>query len=242
VVRLFKSIAIGIASAAVFSLPPGETLAGSFSISPLRLELSKATPNGALTIRNGGEKPVVLQVQPMAWSQAGGDELLDETREILATPAVFTLEPGASQLLRVAMLREVDPERELSYRVIVQEVPPDEESGITGARIALRMSLPIFVLPAQPAEPDLSWSAVISPDRKASLVATNSGNAHVQIGQITLNETAGVTLANPAMAYLLPGQSRSWELEGALDAGSQLEISGISDGGPISASVEVQPE
>jgi fimbrial chaperone protein len=242
-VQLAKSIAVGIASVAAFALPPLEATAGSFSISPLRLELSQASPKGALTVRNGGADAVVVQAEPMAWEQADGADVLEPTREVLATPAVFTLHPGDSQLLRVALLRDVDPGRELSYRIILQEVPPSQESGKSSARIALRMSLPVFVAPVAPAEPDLSWSAVLSADNDARLVARNRGNAHVQIGQISLDETAGeVVIVNPAMSYLLPGQSRSWSLRGQVNAGSQLGVIGISDKGPISARAEVRPE
>lgn len=240
--KIAKSKAFGIATAAALGLLPLAASAGSFSISPIRLELGEASPNGALTVRNGGDEPVVIQLQPMAWSQNDGEDQLDPTREVLATPAVFTLDPGGSQLVRVALRRPVDPNRELSYRLVLQEVPAAAQPDATGARIALRMSLPVFVEPAQVAEPDLVWSAVMSGDQETTLTARNQGNVHVQVAQLSLDPSDGASIENPAMAYILPGESRSWPLLGASGTGSALRLSGISDYGPIDARVEVGSE
>ncbi len=241
-VKILKSRVSGIATAAALALLPLAASAGSFSISPIRLELGEANPNGALTVRNGGDEPVVIQLQPMAWSQSDGEDQLDPTREVLATPAVFTLDPGGSQLVRVALRRVVDPTRELSYRLVLQEVPAATRPDATGARIALRMSLPVFVKPSQAAEPDLVWTAVVSGEQETMLTARNTGNVHIQLAQLSLDPSDGASIANPAMAYILPGESRSWPLLGAIGAGTALRLSGVSDNGPITARVEVGSE
>ena len=111
------------ASAAAFGLSPTPACAGSFSISPLRAVLSASAQTGSLTLRNQEATPVVVQAEVMLWQQADGQDQLTPSRDVLVSPAVFTLPGNGSQLVRVALRRPADPQRELSYRLILTEVP-----------------------------------------------------------------------------------------------------------------------
>src|SRR5215217_7610971 len=86
--------------------------AGTFTISPLRVDFAGPTTTAALTVRNADASAVVVQAQGMAWSQADGEDVLDPSRDLLISPAVFTLPPGGTQLLRVALRRGPDSNRE----------------------------------------------------------------------------------------------------------------------------------
>src|SRR6185436_10193437 len=109
-----------LASASVFGLPSMPAHAGSFSISPIRLDLSAGAKTAALTVRNDAQE-VLVQAEMMLWEQVDGEDRLTPTRDLLVSPAVFTLPPNGSQLVRVA-LRHVpaDVTRELAYRLILQ--------------------------------------------------------------------------------------------------------------------------
>ena len=148
-----------LASATVFGLSPAQALAGTFSISPLRAELSSRAQTGALTLRNQESTPVVVQAEVLLWEQAEGEDKLSPTRDVLVSPAVFTIPGNGSQLVRVALRRAADAQRELSYRLILTEVPQQASPEFTGLNVALRLSLPIFVAPITTAEPRLEWSA-----------------------------------------------------------------------------------
>ena len=89
----------------VASLAATAAMAGTFTISPLRVDFAGQTTTAALTVRNEDASAVVVQAQGMAWSQAGGQDALDLSRDLLISPAVFTLPPGGSQLVRVALRR-----------------------------------------------------------------------------------------------------------------------------------------
>jgi len=83
-------------------------------------------------VRNENDAEVVVQVETLLWSQADGQDVLDPTRDLIASPAVFTLPARGSQLIRVALRREPDARRELSYRLVVQEVPPAPDPDFMG--------------------------------------------------------------------------------------------------------------
>lgn len=211
--RFRYALASVLASAAAFGLPPAS--AGSFTISPLRVELTAGAATAALTVRNEEDAPALVQAQSLLWTQAGGEEKLEPTHDVIVSPTVFTLPPKGSQLVRVALRREPDATRELGYRLTLQEVPPEASPNFTGLRVALRLSVPVFVAPVTPAKPDLAWSATLDTEGAIVLRAENKGDAHARVLSFTLTPMSGQgrSLQDAGAAYVLPGQYRTWTLE-----------------------------
>ncbi len=117
---------------------------------------------------NADDSPVVVQIRVVRWSQKGGAEQLEDTRELLATPPVLQIPANSQQIIRVALRREPDSAQELSYRVIFEEVPQAAPKDFTGLRVALRLSIPVFVAPAQgKANAELAWESRWLPERSA---------------------------------------------------------------------------
>ncbi len=208
----FISAVTGLAALFALSAP---AVAGSFSISPLRVDFTETSGTAALTVRNEDATPVVIQTQGMAWSQEGGQDALIPSRDLLISPAVFTLQPGGSQLVRVALRRSIDPARELSYRLIVQEVPQAASPGFVGLQVALKLSVPIFVAPTAPAEPQVTWAANRDASGKLSVTARNDGAAHARIHHFALKTADGSAqaLEQPSLSYVLPGAVRQWSFD-----------------------------
>jgi fimbrial chaperone protein len=187
--------------------------AGSFSISPLRLDLSSAARSAALTVNNE-EREALIQAQVMLWEQVDGEEKLTPTRDLLVSPAVFTLAQGASQLVRVALRNApAVAEREQSYRLILQEVPQPANPDFSGLQIALRLSLPVFVAKEGAAGPALAWSAAPSGNGLV-ITAQNSGDVHARILGFSVAPAVGddAPLVQPVATYILPRQAHSWTL------------------------------
>lgn len=202
-----------LASAAVFGLPSMPAHAGSFSISPIRLDLSSTARSAALTVRND-EREALVQAEIMLWEQVDGEDRLTPTRDLIVSPAVFTLAPKGSQLVRVA-LRSAPAvtTRERSFRLILQEVPQSANPEFSGLRIALRLSVPVFVATEGTTGPTLAWSAAAA-GNELVLTAQNSGDTHARIHAFAVAPTVGADapLVQPVGTYILPGQSHSWRL------------------------------
>lgn len=210
---LRRNISAWVGLAALLALSPA--FAGTFTISPLRVDFADATGVSVLTVRNEDARPVVVQTQGLAWSQEGGQDALTPSRDLLVSPAVFTLPAGGSQLVRVALRRGVDPVRELTYRLLLQEVPQAASPEFSGLQIVLRLSVPVFVEPLAPATPQITWVAARGDDGKLSLSARNDGSAHARIHRFSVKTADGATtvLDQPQLAYVLPGSSRHWTLD-----------------------------
>ena len=237
-----------LASATVFGPSSAPAHAGSFSISPLRVELSAAAGTGALTLRNQEDTPVVVQAEAMLWEQVDGQDRLTPTRDLLVSPLVFTMPGDGSQLLRVALRRPADAARELSYRLILTEVPQPASREFTGLNVALRVSLPVFVAPAAEAAPRLEWTAAQAAEGALAVTARNAGNAHARILRFEVAPATGAAAPRPqeVTAYLLPGQSRTWTFEKQQDETisstewTRLRVKGSTEAGDFEVETRLE--
>jgi fimbrial chaperone protein len=217
------------------------TQAGSFQVSPVRATLSATHGVGSMTVRNDGSEPTVVQLQVVSWSQDQGKDVYAPTKEILATPPIFTVPPGGAQVVRVGLRRSPDSQRELAYRLYLQEVPRPSKPGLHGLQVALRFGVPVFVKPAAAAGPVLRWQAFRTSREQLKVSLTNDGNAHVQVANFKLGLPGGAELATyQAAAYVLPGQSREWLLKTSAQPGATLHIHAQTDAGDIQSDVVVE--
>jgi fimbrial chaperone protein len=228
-----------------FLLTPFSVMAGSLSVTPIRIELSSTQRSVALTVRNDGDQPTVVQAQLVAWSQADNDDRLEPTTDILASPPIFTVAPGASQVLRVALRRAPDAARERSYRVLVTEVPgtPPPESSV--AQFALKISLPIFVdASGAKTAPQLEWSGTRTAKGELALSAVNTGAKHIQVQTIEVTRAGTDPDARFAgLWYILPGQRRTVTIkpsDGHTIAAGRVQVKAETDAGPLAADVALE--
>ncbi len=219
--------------------------AASVAVSPVRATLSASEPLGAITLHNAGTEPVSMQLEVLNWSQEAGKDVFTPTREVLANPPIFTVPAGGSQLVRIGLRRAPDAQRELTYRIFLQELPPSDPD-LQGAAMTMRISLPVFVLPEVDANPALRWQAARTPQGALKLSLTNNGNAHIQIAnfKLSLPGSAQPWVTKQSSEYVLPGQSRDWTLPAnsenpAPPPGVTLQLFAQTDAGDIDAEVLV---
>ncbi len=228
-----------LASAAAFGLSSAPAVAGSFAVSPVRVELSARAQTGSVTLRNQLDAPVLVQAEVLLWGQDDGQDKLTATQDLLVSPAVFTLPANGSQLVRVALRGPVDAGRELSYRLILTEVPPQATSEFTGLNVSLRLSLPVFVEAQTPSPAKLEWSARYDGDGKLAVTARNAGQVHARVLQFSVApaEGPGPAADESTTAYILPGQARTWVLDYnkndgiPADDGTRLRLKGKTEAG-----------
>ena len=225
-----------------------EVSAASIGVSPVRATLSADQQVGALTVHNTGTEPMSVQLEVMSWSQQDGEDVFTATREVLANPPIFTVPPGGSQLIRAGLRRAPDARRELTYRIFLQELPPPPSPDFNGAKMLMRVSLPVFVLPEVAAQPALRWQAARTSDGALKISLTNIGNAHVQIANFSLSlpGSAQPWITQQSSTYVLHGQSRDWILPANAEnpsppPGAILQIFAQTDAGDMEAEVLITP-
>lgn len=219
-------------------LAPLGARAASFQVNPIRLTLSAAQNTGVLRVTNSSDTATVVQMQIVAWSQQNGQDVYTPSRALLATPPIFTVDPGSQQVVRVGMRKAPDARQESCYRLYLTEVPPASRPGFRGVQIALRIGIPVFVEPAVATSPVLHWSAKRLGTDELELGASNRGTAHAEILKLTVTTPgAGTPLLQEFGGYLLPGAHRTWTLKLAapLAANAPLDITADTDRGNFHA-------
>lgn len=195
-------------------LAAGQASAGSFQVGPVSATLTTDHMVTALTVRNTGNDAATIQLQAMAWSQAQGKDVFAPADDILATPPIFTVPAGASQVIRVGSRRAPDAERERTYRLFLREVPPAPQPGFQGLRMVLEISLPVFVQPAVAVAPELHWEATRVDAGHVRVQATNTGTAHARLSHFALAGGDGKPLPmSTNTVYLLAGNSHKWVID-----------------------------
>jgi fimbrial chaperone protein len=228
--KLSQAAVCGLA----FFLAALDVHGGSLSISPIRLTLSSGQTTGSLSLRNTGTESSSVQMQIMRWSQTEGSDVLEETEELLATPPIFSIEPGGVQVIRVGLRRAIDPSNEIAFRLILREIPPPPNEDFTGMRMVLELSLPVFVLPLITAEPSLQWGIVRNEDNALTLTVRNGGNAHIKIKEIRLASVGGGdagTIQVPK--YVLIGGVQEWPVDMLPTGGPTIILVAQTDAGEI---------
>jgi fimbrial chaperone protein len=232
-------------SVVVLCLGPRPAAASSFTVSPIQVDLRAGHRTEVITVHNDEDTPVLLQAQVLGWSQPQGVDELAATAELLVTPAVFTLPARGQQVLRIALRRDADRELERDYRLIVEEVPGSLPKDFTGLNMALRISLPVFVLPAMTSAPALAFSSEWEAGSgRLTVAATNTGTAHVQLRGIEARPDGAegpdaAPWQDPVLRYVLPGVRRTWvwTLPTGATAPPRLRIDADSDQGHLTATV-----
>src|SRR5512135_2314395 len=154
--------------------------AGSLTVTPVVVTLDDKTHTASLTVKNEGHEARVVQTELLRWTQKNGADVQTPSRDILVNPPMATLQPGQTQTVRIGLKREADNMQELAYRLYLTEVPPPSE-GFTGLRIALRLGVPIYVLPKAKPSARVGWRAARAPNGSLLLTVLNDGNSHLRV-------------------------------------------------------------
>ena len=213
--------------------------AGVFSVTPVRLYLAPRDRAIAVTLTNEGDTPIVLQADINTWSQKpdGTDELI-LTEDLILAPPIIKLAPKARRVVRLALLKPADASRQLTYRMIIREVPEALPSASIEVPIALALSMPVFITPPA-AKRLVACSAKRGEARVVTLICSNTGTAYAQIREATAARGGQVFARFEGGSYILPGASKTVSLKAEKDLApgdAQLVVT-FDDGQTLTNSV-----
>lgn len=230
------------AAAAALLVLSLQSAAATFGLMPMRVELSAASPTAIVTVNNGGDAPVTIQVQAYTWTQPEGQDVYEETRGFIVSPPIFTIAPGAAQILRIALRGKPPTEVEQAYRLIFREVPPPEEAATDRAlfRIALNMNIPMFVAPTGATiAPKPAWGLDGGADASWRLSIVNDGTGNLRLAGLTVSQGES-KLAEQDVFVVLPGSKRYIVLpKERVKPGQPLRVEAQSNGGRVDLALPV---
>lgn len=210
----------------------GPADAGSFEVSPVRLEFDGGTPAKVLTLRNNSdEEKVVVQARVFKWTQVDGFDVTTPTTDLIVNPPIFTLNSRVEQLVRIGPrdpALSLSSGTELSYRVMLTELPKAPSGDFRGVGVTLNISIPIFFPPkASSSQP--SPSITTTRDAEGRVVATveNVGTRNFKVSKVALTnpETKQVFDEIARAQYLLPNSKVTWTFKPTLPPDTRFSVS-----------------
>ncbi len=122
---------------------PSLAVAGSFSISPTNLEVRGGGDSATLTVKSGDSSRMQGQVRVMRWTRSRGQDKLEPSRDVVASPPALRLAPNQETTIRLVRVKKAPPKngREC-FRVLVDQLPGSRGDGSV-VKFTIRHSVPL---------------------------------------------------------------------------------------------------
>ncbi len=186
-------------------------VAGVFTVTPVRIYMTPKDRAVAVTITNEGDSPVALQADVSEWKQKpdGSDELT-LTEDLILSPPIIKLGPKARQVVRLALLVPADATRQLTYRLVLREIPEATapKKGAVEVPIALALSMPVFITPPS-AKREMTCAVARGDTKSLAVTCANSGSAYSQIREISIKRKDKIEARFEGGVYVLPGAKKA---------------------------------
>ncbi|WP_186419302.1 fimbria/pilus periplasmic chaperone [Bosea sp. CS1GBMeth4] len=217
--------------------------AASLQVAPVLLDVPAAGSATTITLRNTDTQPITAQIRVYRWVQAGGEERLEPTGDVVASPPFVELRARQDYTVRVVRTVRRTVAGEEAYRLVIDELPrPQQRSGTVS--LVLRHVVPVFFASRGTSPANLTWG-VSTQGRRLVLNARNHGDARLRLSAVSIRDASGrvVGASKGLVGYALGQGTMSWPLPatGPLPRpGSRVSISGSGETGPFNAAARVQ--
>lgn len=206
--------------------------AGSFDVSPIRVDLSPQNPIVTLQVINQADTTTTLQAYVKQWSQQNDNDDYQDQKRVVIIPPLVKIPPHKTQLFRVALTDPSISSSEQTYRVYLHEVVQPLRKDRFLLQVATRVGIPVFVTPNKLLPTEMKASIRKTPRAGHWIVKLNNpGNQHLHILQLSLS-AAKKTIAKQAIyLYVLPNSTRQWTIKAAEAVAPPLTLTATLDTG-----------
>lgn len=186
--------------------------AEALRVSPVMLEIPAPAATATLTLGNQANQPRTVQIRVFRWLQEGGQERFVPMSDVVASPPMTELAPGARQTVRIVRPDGAPQRGEEAYRLFIDEVPDRTVRQGGTVRFATRFRIPVFFVEPGARLPQVEWS-VRQHGNMAVLEARNIGDTRLRIADAELRRGGNVVYSkNGLFGYVLGGATMQWPL------------------------------
>jgi fimbrial chaperone protein len=223
---------------------PAPASAASLQVAPVSIEVQSPGAAATIKLRNEGETPINAQIRIFRWVQASGEERLEPTDDLVASPPLAALAPQTDYTVRIVRVTKRPLTVGETYRLLVDELPDPKTQRNRTVNLVLRYSIPVFFYPRDTANARLGWS-LEQRNGRLQVIAVNDGDRHARISALKIKDASGATISfgEGLNGYVLGRSTRRWLAPThtqRLGAGSSVVISAQSDYGPVHAATSIQ--
>jgi fimbrial chaperone protein len=121
--------------------------AASLRVAPILLDLQGGTVTSTLRLWNEDKQAVRVQVRVFKWTRVHGKDVLEPTRDVVASPPMTALPPGSEILIRVVRTSVRPLDSKESYRVVVDQLPESRKRKAGVVNVLVRHAIPLYFAP-----------------------------------------------------------------------------------------------
>jgi fimbrial chaperone protein len=217
-------------------MPPAYS--ASLQVEPVLVDVVAPGATSSVTLRNDGKSEITAQVRVYRWSQNQGQEILEPTEEVVASPAAVTLGAGRLNIVRIVRVRKDAVIGEESYRLFIDQLPQAAEGRAGLVSLVVRHSIPVFFRSGTLSPPSVSWSAHANKG-KITVTARNDGQRRLRIARLQVRDNRGsvVKFGDGLVGYALGKSTMRWSTSFTSQRllGERLTVSAQSDIGAVDA-------
>ena len=209
---------------------PKNAFASSLLVWPIRPVINHNSDATSLWLENRSSKPLTLQIRILQWQHDLDGQRYALQSQVISSPPFVTIAGNDRQLIRIHNRVAVPNGKELSWRIIIDELPNASQSVTqTGVNFRIRYSLPLFAYGSGALNPSAATPTEISnlvmknsqwhisSDtnlNESYLYIQNSSEFNWRISDLLLfDDNNEVVITHEGLqGYLLPGATRKWKL------------------------------
>jgi fimbrial chaperone protein len=219
--------------------------ADSLQVQPALVDVVAPGAASTITLRNEGPTPANVQIRVFRWSQANGEESLQPTEDVVASPPAVTLLPGADYVARIVRVAKRPVVAEEAYRLLVDELPDASRVKTGTVKLLVRHSIPVFFGSPERTPPAVDWT-VSKQDGRLIVSARNKGGTRLRISALSLRDAGGhkisfggglvgYALGQSTMRWAAPASGRKFAVKGSVSISAQGNEGTINAVAPVVA-------
>ena len=204
--------------ASIVSLYSLSSLAASLQVAPISVAFSPQEKAKEIWLTNTSERPIRAQTRVLIWSQVAGQDQVNPTRDLVASPSITEIKAGEQQLIRIIRIAPQNTAVEQTYRLLIDELPSSGQADAqTGLQLLLQYSIPVFIQPTDSIAMRNGLTLLNQVNfqyQNQQLIVTNNAKSHIRISELTYINPNGerIPLINGLVGYALAGQSMRWDI------------------------------
>ncbi|OTH00892.1 molecular chaperone [Acinetobacter sp. ANC 4973] len=202
----------------IVSLYSLSSLAASLQVAPISVSFSPQEKAKEIWLTNTSERPIRAQTRVLIWSQVSGQDQVNPTRDLVASPSITEIKAGEQQLIRIIRIASQNTAVEQTYRLLIDELPSSGQADAqTGLQLLLQYSIPVFIQPTDSIamRNGLTLLNQVSFQyQNQQLIVQNNAKSHIRMSELTYINPNGerIPLINGLVGYALAGQTMRWDI------------------------------
>ena len=204
--------------ASIVSLYSLSSLAASLQVAPISVAFSPQEKAKEIWLTNTSERPIRAQTRVLIWSQVAGQDQVNPTRDLVASPSITEIKAGEQQLIRIIRIAPQNTAVEQTYRLLIDELPSSGQADAqTGLQLLLQYSIPVFIQPTDSIAMRNGLTLLNQVNfqyQNQQLIVKNNAKSHIRISELIYINPNGerIPLINGLVGYALAGQSMRWDI------------------------------